>query len=137
MNKKKKDEPKEKIIYIITTLRFGYKYGNKGRSKDGIYRSYLKRTSKSQEKFFTIIRSRTWGWYYDLAIAKKCVEENWGDMYENDYFEAVIEEVPEGSVTNIPTKEFWYKWKGSWEKGGYKSWKKPKKYEGIVGFWGS
>lgn len=126
---------KEKKIYIITTIRFGFKYANSRRSRDGIFRSYRKRISKSQTKYLTIISDRTWGWFTKLATAKKCVEENWGDIYEGEYFAAVIEEVPEGVVINIPTNEWWYKWEGSWEKGRYKPWKKPKAYKNIVGFY--
>lgn len=126
---------KIKKIYIITTVSMGMKYANKKRSPDGVYRSYLKRTSPNQEEYYTIRDRRTWGWFTDLKIAKKAVEENWGDIFEGLYWMAVIEETPEGIVTNLPTKEYWFKWKGTWENGSYKPIKKPKECKDIVGFW--
>lgn len=137
--KPEKEPPK---IYIITSIDFGYKYINKRRSRDGIFRSYLKRTSPSQEKYFTIKHSRTWGWFTDFKTAEESVLENWGDIFEGEFTYAVIEEVPEGTVTNCPTEEYWYKWEGPWpitdkgKIGRYKPAKKPKQYEHVVSFWG-
>ena len=125
---------KEKKIFMITTMYFGYEYGNQRRSKDGIYRSYQKRTSKNQRKYFSLIRKRTWGWLSSLKEAKKCIRENWGDLYEGEYSYAVIEEVAEG-ILIMPGREWWYQWEGTWEKGKYKQGKKPKEYEGVCGFW--
>jgi len=70
-----------------------------------------------------------------LAEAQENIEHNSADMYEGSYDCAVIEEMPEGVLCggDIP-REWWYKWRGSWEKGGYKPWKKPKEYENIIGF---
>ncbi len=135
MNKKKPAKRGPKVVYVVTTLRFGYKYLNAKRSADGIYHSYRKRTYPTQRKYFTIKSIRTWGWYSDLKTAKQCVEENWADIYEGDYDCAIIEEIAEGILhgCEIP-KEWWYKWRGSWEKGGYKPWKKPKEYNNIIGF---
>jgi len=123
------------VIYVVTTLRFGYKYINKSRSGDGKYHSYYKRTSPSQRKYFTIVNSRTWGWYKELKDAQQCVEENWGDIYEGEYTAAVIERISEGILhgADIP-EEWWYKWKGTWEKGCYKKWKKPKEYDHTICF---
>jgi len=138
----KKPKKKLPIIYIITSINFGYKYINKRRSRDGIFRSYLKRTSPSQEKYFTIKNRRTWGWFTSFKKAEQSVLENWGDIFEGEFGWAVIEKVEEGTVINVPTKETWYKWEGPWPMtdkgkiGGYKPAKKPKKYEGIIGFWG-
>ena len=136
---KNKKVEKSKVIYVISTMRFGDMYGNTKRSPDGIYRSYRKRTSKSQRKYFTIISSRTWGWFADFKTAEKSVLENWGDIYEGEYFMALIEEVPEGSVVNMPTHEYWYKWTGTWKKGKYVKVNngKPEEYKNIVSFWGS
>lgn len=126
---------KKKPIYTVTTLQFGFKYGNNKRSKDGVFHSFLKRTSPSQRKYFTITNKRTWGWYSKLEDAQKCVEENWADIYEGSYGYAVIEEVHEGILHGANTpREWWYKWQGSWEKGKYKPWNKPKEYDGIIFF---
>lgn len=127
---------KSKKIYLVTALCFGYKYSNKKRSKDGIYHSYLKRTSPSQREYFTIINKRTFYWFSTLVDAQKCIKRNYYDMCEAVSFpEAVIEEVFEGGgVYDVPRKEWWYKWKGSYKKGGYKPWKKPKEYHNVVGF---
>lgn len=139
----KKSKKKKKIIYIITTIDFGYKYANRRCSADGIYHSFRKRTNKTQRKHFAIRECRTWGWFTDFKTAEQSVLENWGDICEGNLVYAVIEEVPEGTVTNIPTKEFWYKWRGQWPMtdkgkiGGYKPIKeKPAQYSNVVGFWG-
>jgi len=136
---KKGRKKKEKVIYTVSTIRFGHMYGNKKRSADGIYHSFRKRTNKTQRKYFTIVTGRTWGWFSDFKTAEKSVLENWGDIFEGEYSMAVIEEVPEGSVINIPTNEYWYQWKGSWEKGKYVRAfdRKPKEYKNVVSFWGS
>ena len=133
--KKKQIKRKSKEVYVITTLRFGYKYSNQKRSADGIYHSFYKRTSPSQKRYFTITRIRTWGWFSDLKTAQECVKENWADIYEGEYDRAVIEKVEEG-IINLAgePKEWWYKWVGSWKKGGYKPWKKPPEYDNIIGF---
>lgn len=126
---------KMKVIYVVTSITFGFKYSNKTRSGDGKFHSYLKRTSPSQSKYFTIIEDRTWGWYADLKTAKQSVLENWCDIHETMYDHVVIEEIPETVIYGgeLP-KEWWYKWHGSCEKGGYKPWKKPKEYNNIIGF---
>jgi len=124
-----------KKIYVVTTIEFGYKYGDTERHEDGLYHSYGFRTSPDQEKIFTKKRSSTWGWFDKLEDAQESVRENWGDMYEGCYNYAVIEEVGKG-ILNHGMKEWWYKWKGSWEQGGYKKSKKPKQYSNVIGFWG-
>jgi hypothetical protein len=139
-SEKPKKKPRE--IFIVTSMDLGYMYTNKRRSVDGIYHSYRKRLSKSQTKHFTTKENRTWGWFTDFKTAEKSVLENWGDIFEGNLSYAVIERVPEGAVTNIPTEEYWYKWEGPWpmtenEKiGGYKPAKKPNQYKNIICFWG-
>lgn len=126
----------EKKVYVVTTLKFGWKYINAIRSKDGKYHSFEMRTSPTQKRYFTIIRSRTWGWFADLATAKKSLAQNWADMFEMGYYpHGVIEEIYEGILhgATIP-KEWWYKWEGTCQKGKYKPWKKPKQYDHVIGF---
>ena len=126
------DEPK--LIYTTTGIRFGMKYINKNKSGDGLYHSYRKRLSKSQKEYFTIISSRTWGWFPNLKEAQQAVDGNYGDMYEGEFSTLVIEEVPDG-VMGIPKNEWWYEWEGTWEEGKYILSKKPEDYENVVSFW--
>lgn len=123
------------VIYVITAIEFGFKYANPKRSDDGKYHSYFARTSEDQKEYFTIRNKRTWGWYSDLKTAKESVEMNNADIYEGQYNHAVIEEVAEGILFggDIP-KEWWYKWEGTWEEGGYKPAEKPGEYLGVMGF---
>lgn len=122
-------------IYVVTTIRFGYKYINAKRSADGKYHSYEKRSSPKQSKYYTMIRRRTWGWFKSLGEARTAVENNWGDIYEGEYEYAVIEKVTDGILHGGELSlEYWYKWHGSWRKGRFKPWKKPKQYTNIVGF---
>lgn len=123
-------------IYVITSIDIGYKYINKKPSPDGLYHSYLKRTSKNQKKYLTIRNQRAWGYFFDLKIAKKCVEENWGNLFEFRYNYVVIERIKEGLLT-VPHKEWWYKWVYSnrkTHKGKFIPAKKPSEYTNIVGF---
>jgi hypothetical protein len=126
---------KNNKVYVVTTMRFGYKWFNKTRSKDGYYHSYYKQTSPNQEKYFSTLSHRTWGWYSKLKDAQECVNLNSCDIYEGEYNYAVIEEISEGVLQGgeIP-KEWWYKWEGDWETGKYKPCEKPKEYEGYIVF---
>ena len=127
---------KIKYIYVVTTVRFGYKWSSKRRNADGIYHSYRKQTHPNQHKHFTIIDKRTWGWFSELKDAKRAIKENWADMYEGDYEYAVIEKTAEGILHGgrLP-REWWFKWEGSWEKGGYKPGDfKPQEYHNVIGF---
>lgn len=119
---------KKKYIYVITAMKFGYKYSNNKRSRDGKYHSFEFRTSKTQKEYFTIIRKRTWGWESTLKGAKYAIEHDTGFFLEDMYYpEIVIERIPERYLSEIP-KEWWYKWEGTEEKGKYKLWKKPEEY---------
>jgi hypothetical protein len=129
---------KPKVIYVVTTMTFGVKYLNSRKSADGYFHSYEKRTSKKQKEFFSILRERTWGWYASLEEAEQSVLKNWTDLNECGYYEhALIEEIQEGVLYGGATpKEWWFCWKGSFEKGGYKPTNKPKEYSNIIGFMG-
>jgi hypothetical protein len=55
-------------------------------------------------------RKRCWGWYKDLERAERCVKENWGDIYENGYYNlALIEPITEGMIGVCPGDERWFK----------------------------
>jgi len=123
-----------KYIYTITAMKFGLKYSNTNRSKDGYFHSFERRTSPTQKKHFTIIRKRTWGWFDSLKNAQKAVSADGNFILENMYFpEVVIEKIANGFLFDIP-KEWWYKWQGTEKKGKYKPWKKPKQYKNVIGF---
>jgi len=122
-------------IYVVTTLRFGFKYADPEMHPDGKYHSYYKRTSEDQKEYYTIVSSRTWGWYKELDDAKECVLHNYGDIAEIEYHYALIEEVKEGVLwgVDIP-KEWWYKWEGDWEDGEYQLSKKPDEEKNVICF---
>lgn len=122
-------------IYFITVLRFGNMYQSPKRHKDGTFHSYRKRTAKNQKEYFTILSSRTWSWHTNFEDAERCVLNNITDIAEFEYTYAVIEEVYEGYCwgMKIP-KEWWFKWEGTWEDGGYKPDKKPEDYGHVVCF---
>ena len=123
-------------IYLVTAIEYGYQYHNIHRNKDGIFHSYRKRISSSQRKYLGIISKLTTGWFTKLSMAKKYVEGNWCDLAEHQFNLAVIEEVPEGFVTNLPTKELWYAWMGKdWNNGKFISINKPETLKSIVCFW--
>jgi hypothetical protein len=124
-----------KHIYVVTTIRFGYKYADRERHEDGYYHSYEKRMSPDQKKYLTIVRSRTWGWYERFEDAAKCVENNWGDIYEREYNYALIEKVAEGVLMGVDLpEEHWFQWEGDCDTGGYKPYNKPEEYDCVVCF---
>ena len=127
-----------KTIYIVTTMKLGYKYRNINRSTDGYYHYYRKRTNLKQKKVFSILSKTTVGWYSKLEYAQKCIEINDCDIHELDQDYAVIEKIAEGTYSGctIP-KEWWYKWKGKPDKGKYVPTSKPKKYDRIICFYGN
>ena len=55
-----------------------------------------------------IIRERTWGFYKSLRTARKCVKENWTDLFEAGYYNyAVIMKMPQGICVHPELVE-WY-----------------------------
>ncbi len=53
-------------------------------------------------------RSRCWGWYRDIEDARKCITENWTNIYENGYYNmAMIEPMHEG-ICRIAGGDEWY-----------------------------
>lgn len=87
-------------------------------------------TTKNQKTVGLVGNKRTQGYFFDLETAKKCVQENWMDIYENEYELAVIETVSEGPYTYDLTGGFWYQYNGS----GYDPIPKPEQFKHIVGF---
>jgi len=135
MAKERKPKERKAPIYFITTLRFGYKYLDPKRNADGYFHSYEKRTSPEQKEYFTIISSRTWSWHRKFKTAEECVLRDCTFMSENEYTYAVIEEIYEGCCWGMKgPQEWWFKWEGDWDTGGYKPDQKPEDYERVVCF---
>lgn len=75
--------------------------------------------------------TRVVGYYEDLETARKCVEENWGDIYEDGYYKyAVIEDVEPGLYRSCDSTPIFFKW----EDGGYEEIDKPTELKGFFGF---
>jgi hypothetical protein len=89
-------QSKTNYVYVLTTLKFGFRYLNPKSSSDGKYYSFPIRISPEQREYFTITGSRTWGWYSEFADAEECVLNNFTDIYEGDYEYALIEKAAEG-----------------------------------------
>src|SRR4030042_1413142 len=109
-------------IYTITTIKFGMREipvcPNKGK------------------RIFTILDQRTVGWFPDLKTAKRCVEKNWGDIYENgEYPWAVIERFPAGLYpcgVGKGQREWWYY---CWNRLlGYEKTEKPEEYKRVFNY---
>ena len=83
---------------------------------------------------FLVHRGRSVGWYEDLEGAKKAVENIACDIYDAGHYDhCIIEEMLPGLYACAP-KEWWYRWEGDVERGGYKPTTKPKGLENIVNF---
>lgn len=76
--------------------------------------------------------TRTVGYFETLEEAKKCIEENWGDIHEDYYKYAVIEDVEPGLYQSMFSTPIWYKWSKSKEK--YLPIDKPAQLRNKAGF---
>ena len=75
--------------------------------------------------------TRVVGYYEDLETARKAVEENWGDLYEDGYYKyAVIEDVEPGLYRSDEAHPIFFKW----EDGGFNEIDKPVELNGFFGF---
>ena len=82
-----------------------------------------------------IFGKRVLGYFEDLEVAKKCVEENWYDIYEHGYYKyAVIEDIEPGIYMSDTATPIFYKWVGDIKTGCYKKIKKPAELKGTFGF---
>lgn len=66
--------------------------------------------------------------------ARKIVEENHGDIWENSYMLAVIEGVAANRLYTYLDETYWYRWQGSRENGGYHAIETPEAYKNRYGF---
>jgi hypothetical protein len=79
------------------------------------------------------VKSRTWGWFPTLEMARRTVEVNDGDMQEFRYNYIIVENVPWG-ILAYDRKVEWYKWvptslkgnrcRGNWVRCRQPSWAK-------------
>ena len=75
--------------------------------------------------------SRTVGYFETPEDARKCIEENWGDIYENGYYKyAVIEDAEPGLYSTAESSPIFFKWKD----GGFKEIERPVELQHIFGF---
>jgi len=73
---------------------------------------------------------RVVGFFDNLEDAKKAVEDNWCDLYENGYYKyAIIEEREDGLYSTCDNPIFY-----KWEDGGYKKIKRPRATYGFCNF---
>ena len=73
---------------------------------------------------------RVVGFYPSLKAAKKCVEENWGDLYEDGYYKYAIIEGLQHGIYQTCSRPIFYKWDGD----GYKRIHRPKITKGFSNF---
>jgi hypothetical protein len=73
---------------------------------------------------------RTVGWFATLEEAENNLKVNCGDVYENNFDFAVIEEVSPGFYSGASAKQTWYEWVP--EHKGYKSINQPPQWFGIT-----
>lgn len=75
--------------------------------------------------------TRVVGYFTTPEEAKQCVEENWGDIYEDGYYKyAVIEDVEPGLYTSCESTPIFYKWID----GRYQQIERPVELKGFFGF---
>ncbi len=70
----------------------------------------------------------------DFSKARRIVEENHGDIYETSYDLAVIEATIANWLYRPIHEQYWYRWYGTREKGGYQAIHVPPGYEGTCAF---
>lgn len=102
-------------IYVVTTIKMAERWIN-----------------KDSMKFLVPYDSRTVAFFFKEEDAIKCVNQNWGDIYEcGHYLLAVIEEIWQGLYPHVE-KETWFKWDRKKKK--YVQIKKPSVFKNIVSF---
>jgi hypothetical protein len=79
-----------------------------------------------------VFGTRTIGYATSLDEAKKWVENNSGDMHEDCYKFAVIEDIAPGIYSSTESTSTWYKWSNSQDK--YLPIDKPAQVRDFVSF---
>ncbi len=78
--------------------------------------------------------TRIVGWFPSFYDAKGEVLNNSCDIYEGCYRFCIIEKIRPGLYPCPPENEWWFRWEGSWDEGGYKKVKKPQFFDKTVNF---
>lgn len=107
-NNKEKETPKVDKVYFVATARKCDKYGFEG--------------------------TRVVGYFLNVEDARKCIEENWGDIYEDGYYKyAFIEGIAPGLYETCLDTEF-YEWNGDIKTGKYQKIERPECLKGYCNF---
>ena len=77
---------------------------------------------------------RVVGFFPDMETARKAVEENWCDLYEDGYYKYAIIEEHEDGLYSICENPVFFKWEGTIKEGGYKEIERPEATKGFFGF---
>ena len=77
---------------------------------------------------------RVVGYYDDFNTAKKAVEENWCDIYEDGHYKYAVIEALEPGLYPICLTPIFYKWEGDSKTGGFKRIKRPAATKNFGGF---
>lgn len=80
----------------------------------------------------TDIRERVVGFFHLFENAENAVIKNWGDIYENGYYNIVVIEKAEEGLYNSYEESHWYKYNKEYEK--YVKIDKPNCFKNTVGF---
>ena len=115
------ERKKPKVIYTITTMRFGAYEIPRGKNKG--------------KKVQSVLDDRVVGWFKEKEVAIQCVKENAGDIYEcGAYPYAVVEEVSAG-LYPVCEKSWWFHWRRiGLSDGCYTRSRKPKSHKNVVNF---
>ena len=82
----------------------------------------MTKTPEENEYYFSITtfkgdaRSRTVGSFPELETAQQAIEENWGDIYENGWYDSAEIEKNEWGLYPDSTERWIYKWNVKKEK---------------------
>ena len=104
-----KTQEELKLIYVVTTL-------------------YAK------EDEFDITRRRSPGFFYKEEDAERCIKENWGDIYEEMYYNLAIIEPFEEGLYAVVDKIRWFRVERIEQEYKITEIETPKGYQQILGF---
>lgn len=94
-------------------------------------------TVMTRDSAGSIVRSRTWGYFLELEVAVRAVQENDADIYEDGYYNlALLEMVPWGTLS-IPEAELWFQVDYDRPNGAYAvtPTDKPAALADVISFW--
>ena len=115
-------EKKSKSIFVVTVVD-------------------ARRPQRVTDIAFTDIACRSFACFFNLQAAQKFVKERGFDIFEQRYWNAVIEEFATNSLISCPLQEKWYKFledaiqkETPFIDGEYSPCKKPLSLEGVTNF---